>query len=993
MDWSDFRLEQTQQIDGDVTLDGREYKVQCADIQRAMRKDLFDAAQTALSADFLAADSTMDVFDTTDFEPCTHVASFGDQTTGSFYYLKIKYQNGFEIVRATGKTATTFTGVTRGMFGTNDIDHVYEAGTDGDDGITVEEYVYLELPAPAMAYALMTGDIIGGGTIPDRWSLGIDPTFVNQPSFEDIGEDWFDSSDYSKGLIFRFQGVPKSDGKRFIEREVMMLAGAFMLVGADGAVSMRRMTGVIGSADYVRELTAVNIVKHGPLKHNLNRVKNLYDVTWAPVDIPGEDAPRFVRRNILADATSIALHGETKPLSLKFWGLHNERHTYTTLINRFDSVRDRYAGPPLTMRVDLLPAENNLEVGDIVRCKLDQIEDYSGTGFLDRSFEIQRITVNQKTGKVSADLFGSSMKADPIADTGAGVNAELPDGWYNSAGTEMATAGLTISAGVMTANGSLTGGTTTRTIFYFLGDFTIQSGVTLTLSGNVELRIRGHLQVNGDIVCGSGMAANTAGFIGTTYGGPGLFKSGSGPFPPNGATTVFGTNSAMPVLEIENNSGVLAGVPADMRGSGGGRGGSVWYKEDIPWLVGALGGVGGVGGGSLVTVSRGVAYGVSGLTSVNGTNGNTGGVYLGDGAGSGGGGAPGCLLHLLDGSGVTFPVMFGKIEALYGTSPITNSEDRTQGKALASDPVDLGVSNARVQYVPKSRDPYPDYTNLDLAAQDGADGISTYAATIYQRAATAPATPAADDGSYNFGTGVLTPAVGWSTTPPTSDGNPLWVSTGLFSVQGTTGTDNTVTWTAPAELVSDGADGADGTDGTNGTDGGDGNSIFYASIFIRSASAPATPTGGSYNFGTKTLTPPATWSATPPAADGNPLYTSTAIAEVNGTTGIDSTLTWTAPAELVSDGVDGTNGSDGSDGTSIVIASVFIRSASVPATPTANDGQYNFTSSTLTPPTGWSTSPPAADGNSMYVSQGTLSLIHISEPTRQDTRSRMTSSA
>ena len=173
MAWADFRLEQTQQITQSVAYDKGGYKVQCADIQRAMRSDIFDTASTTLSADFLKGASTLNVFDTSAFEACTHVASFGDQPTGSYFYLKIKYDNGFEIVRATGKTATSFTGVTRGVFGTTDVDHIFPVGEDADSSVTVEEYVYLELPAPAMAYALLTGQLPGGGTIPTTWNLGI----------------------------------------------------------------------------------------------------------------------------------------------------------------------------------------------------------------------------------------------------------------------------------------------------------------------------------------------------------------------------------------------------------------------------------------------------------------------------------------------------------------------------------------------------------------------------------------------------------------------------------------------------------------------------------------------------------------------------------------------------------------------------------------------------------------------------------------------------
>ena len=970
MDWSDFRLEQTQQISQAVSYKDGGYRVQCADIQRAMRSDIFDIAKTKLAADFDAGATTLNVFETTDFEACTHVASFGDQQSGSFFYLKIKYENGFEIVRATGKTGTSFTGITRGMFGTTDVDHVYEVGTDEDDGIEIEEYVYLELPAPAMAHALLTGSLPGGGTIPTRWNLGISTASVDEDSFENIGEDWFDPSDYSKGLIFRFQGVEKTDGKRFIEREVNLLAGAFMYVRADGKLYYKRMTGVLTSSDYVAELTPDNVVKAGALKHNLAKVRNTFDIEWSWVHFPSEDKPRYARRNVLVDATSQGIHGESKTHTLRFRGLHNERHTYTTLINRFDALRDRFAGPPLTITLDLMPNMNDLEVGDICRVFLPNVKDFVSGGHLDRSMEVQRLTIDQRTGRMRASMFGSSLKAEPIVDNGAGANSELPDSWYSSEGTDFATAGLSIDgSGILQSSGSLAGGTTTRTIFYYLGDFTIPTGTTLTVSGNTQLRVRGQFQINGTLNVSGGKPSASPGFIGTTYGGPPQLEGRNPPTYPDyrgSPYSVQGRYAAMPVLEIENNSGVLEGIPSDMRGSGGGIGGDVmfWNSGDVVWEQHASGGNGGGGGGSTVTVSRGCGYGVSGVTDISGGPGGVGAVSatpatIGLAAGSGGGGAPGCLVHLLDGSGVTFPIIVGNVDGSYGTSPITGGDPNSQGKARASSPVDLGISVARAQYVPKSRDPYPDYTNDGLGPQDG---LSTYFATVYQRAASAPATPTTDDGSYNFDTQTLTPPSGWSTSPPASDGNPLYVSTTQFQIEGPTGTDSTCVWTTPAVLTTDGAAGADGADG---------NSVYYASIFRRSASAPATPTGGQYNFGTQTLTPPTDWSNTPPASDGNALYVCTAIAEVSGTTGIDSTLTWTAPAELTSDGADGAAGDDGADGLSVHVSNVYRRSATAPLTPTG--GSYNFGTNALTPPSLWSVEPPAGS-DPLYVSTASWSV-------------------
>ncbi len=1071
-DWSEFRVEQTVQIESAVEYEKGAYKISCSDIQREMRRDIFDLAKTRLAANFDAGAATLDVFSTDGFDPCDHVASFGDEPIGSFIYVKIKYQNGFEIVRATGKTGSSFTGCVRGLFGTDDVNHVLTAQTGPTTGIEIEEYIYLELPAAAMAAALLTGQIPGGGELPARWNLGIPPALLNQSAFNNIGTDWFvtraginggfdtgdltgwqaamsgtvvnagvdarsgvyvmevpagaggpnqfadelpivagetlhvrgfaksrntptsngniqvrfyDSihaqiggplsigfavpadttfkkisgsvvapalsvtcavdlgettgtgeywyddvswhveADYTKGLIFRFQAIKKTDGKRFIEREVCLLAGAFLLIGADGRISMRRMTGVISSADFVQELTPDNAIAIGSLKHDLSRVRNQFDIEWAWLEFPGEQKPRFVRRDILIDATSIALHGDAKPLPLQFKALHNDRHTFTTLINRFDALRDRYAGPPLRLTIDLLPRLNDLEVGDIVRVVLPNVRDFTATDTLDRSFEIQRISINQRTGRVTCELFGSSMKADPIVDDDAGASAELPDGWYDSEGTDANTPLSIDGSGFLLADGTLTGGSDTREIFYVLGNFTIPSARTLTITGNVELRVRGLYQINGEVnAAGGGRIQNQAGYIGTTFGGRGVLVRGPDPgiF---SAPRVVGQNPALPVLEIENNAGVLVGIPPDMRGSGGGKGGFVLEFELGEYLGQANGGNGGAGGSSIVSISRGVAYGVGGETIISGLDGATGGSFETHDAGSGGGGAPGTAMHLLDGSAVLFPILAGNIVALYGTSPITNGNADTQGKALASNPIDLKVSNARVAYVPDSRDPYPEFVNDEINDNDGS---SLIVAAAYLRKATAPTTPIADDGQYDFTTKILTPpsitggsADDWSATVP-AGADPLYVTHGTFEIQGSTGIDSTVTWTAPIVLASDGAAGAPGDPGDPGDPGGDGNSVHVGQVFLRKASAPTTPIvdDGSYNFTTTTLTPPSIgggsaddWSINVPSG-ADPLYVSAGTFEINGTTGIDSTVIWSAPVILASDGAPGATGSTGETG-------------------------------------------------------------------------------
>jgi hypothetical protein len=115
----------------------------------------------------------------------------------------------------------------------------------------------------------------------------------------------------------------------------------------------------------------------------------------------------------------------------------------------------------------------------------------------------------------------------------------------------------------------------------------------------------------------------------------------------------------------------------------------------------------------------------------------------------------------------------------------------------------------------------------------------------------------------------------------------------------------------------------------HGDDGAPGLSVAELLIFRRASSAPTTPTGGSYNFDTQTLTPPTDWSASIP--DGtDPVYVSVGAAAVVGQTGIDSSITWSGPVKSFQDGIDGSDGQ--------AVDMVFKRSATQPSTPSPSSG-------------------------------------------------------
>lgn len=718
LSWSDYILAQTQIVES-VDYKDNVYSFKCADVQRQMRKDIFELKKTAISSSLSAGSATINVYKTSGFELVKQPASpsgITDAPGQKVGYLTLS--NGC-IVRYTGKTSASFTGCTWGVFDTKhlieDIEKPSDAGADNAPSVT--EFVYLEMPAVMLAYALLTGSLYNdpGEFLPDHWHLGIDGQYIRTADFINIGNDWWELGDNDDGVPAVVKGVKKTDGKKFIEEQLYMMLGAFSPVYANGELGLKRMTVIPSQGGYVRELTVDNIVSYGSLTHDMKSVINFAVLDWNYVI--GQD--RYTRKNIMPDTLSIARHGQSDTKELKFKTLETSRHSYSTIKSRFDSLRDRYAGPPLRITLQLLPSQNDLEVGDIVRVNLEHVKDYTGEeidGSLDRNFEIQQVSTDWVSGKVSVTLFGSSQNATVLLPEEPGT--AITNDWYNSAGTEINAANfpgqLTESSGVTHITGTidLTGHASllhSNAIYYCTQDLTNDAGGTIIINNNTQIRVRGFFQNNGTIdgkgrglpggvgTANVSSASNSGkkGFLGSTISQDGIsdvatyyikrnkntvivFDNSWVKSQNNRLSAINGYNQSAPILNLSTTETSLKGIPSDLRGCSGSAGGSLlqrdlgysttdreggtYEKPAAPdqWHAGGNGGAGGAG---LLIVCRGMDMGASAKIDLSGINGtvttpipaltNRRQVF----AGCGGGGYTGACYIILDGTTSTAPTL------------------------------------------------------------------------------------------------------------------------------------------------------------------------------------------------------------------------------------------------------------------------------------------------------------------------------------------------
>jgi hypothetical protein len=512
LSWSSFTLVQTQLIQG-ASYKEQEYTFKCADIQRQMRDDIFVLKETTLSASLAADDTEIEVYSVNGLKLVKQPVSPSGRTLASgksICLVRLEGENdAFEIAMAeeVDESTNTLRQVTRGVLGTTPLTIEVDPDEKRDNAPKVTEYVYLDMPAPMLAYALLTGSIYGypGEYLPDHWHMGVGPEFIRTSEYLNIGADLWDLDDFDEGLSVLLSGVEKESGKKFVEEQVFRLMGCYPPIYSDGQLGLRRMTLIPSQSGYSRELNESNVLSAPTLNHDMGGMINDILVFWNW----NQRKEAFTRVNRLLDSGSIERNGQSETLEIEFRGLSAERHTYTTIKNILDSLRDRYAGPPLRTSLELSPENNDLEVGDIVRVNLDCVKDYSTDQVdvtLSRNFEVQQVKVDWQTGKVTVDLFGSSQRASelPVDQFGSA----LPLSWYQSEGTEISAANfpgaVLEEAGErrITADITLAGHASIAdetAIYWCPEDLTIDGDVTVTLTKNVQLRVAGYFQNNGTL--------------------------------------------------------------------------------------------------------------------------------------------------------------------------------------------------------------------------------------------------------------------------------------------------------------------------------------------------------------------------------------------------------------------------------------------------------------------------------------------------------------
>ena len=597
-----------------------------------------DNAQSTLSGTVAKDDVVIPVTDASSFETAGigYIISGSPAVTTEIKWTGISASPANTLTGVTGLTVAHGSGSTivnakgRGVLGTIPAAYSVDTSQPVANRTKVEENIYYELPAIKMAYAILTGTLYGSSpasTIPSHHSLGISTDWISTSQFIQFTDDLWDPADDTKGVILRFDGLKKVNAKKFIEEELLFWTGTFTPILNTGELGLKRMTGVLSDAAHSGIWNEDNVISVSSVKFDLNDIHNNVSIDWNYDSIEKD----FTRSISVDDSDSQGKWGKTKALDLKSKGLHGSIHTDNILRSMFNTWRDRHSGPPLKATIVLDNTQRNVKVGDIKRLQLDHIPEFTDQdgnySSLDASVEVQRISLNPTSGRVTAEVFGSTQKAAALAL--GSDNSPIADAWFISEGTDISTVTTnTISGGspgtICTINGAsnLTGvddlsSTSPSGVYYWDGDLNVSDIVNITK--NVELRVNGFVTFNsaGKIDGkGAGLAGGTtglAGAIGNSQSGGGLVGSSKAVgiyrrWISNESDLIKGLNSVRPTVVLTNNGGVsLSGKPTNGMGTSGGKGGDLYSGDTLR----QSGSQGANGGASLTIYCKG-ASGVAG---------------------------------------------------------------------------------------------------------------------------------------------------------------------------------------------------------------------------------------------------------------------------------------------------------------------------------------------------------------------------------------------
>ncbi len=339
--------------------------IDCVDVTRLTKPDVFELSQTELTAPIDASVSTsFPVISTAAF------ASASGATPAPAQYL---IQIDKEVCLYTATGATTFGSgsggsITRGYLGSTAAAH--SAGTKVTELLVLRGH-----PMDIARWVMLstgTGTNTGGGTnydiLPARHGLAMPWKFIDIASSKSTS---FASAKAALGgVVFEFQIGEKENGRDFLSHEINKTCNLLPIVYGDGREGVAVFQPPEADAGLFEFNADVIIDGSAHPTNNEERIYNecRWQYDWDPIE------RKFRALKIYTDPISPTKYGRVYPMPFEAKGLRSLLSGETIAISHSQRFLTRFSEPPIEIEAEGSWATLGVEVGDLVtfssrRCK------------------------------------------------------------------------------------------------------------------------------------------------------------------------------------------------------------------------------------------------------------------------------------------------------------------------------------------------------------------------------------------------------------------------------------------------------------------------------------------------------------------------------------------------------------------------------------------------------------------------------------------------
>ena len=567
----------------------------------------------------------------------------------------------------------------------------------------LKEWTYFEETLPNFLFGLMTGFTLDYRKLPAHWQMNTDRRWVSIPSLLYAAPEL-------ATLRLRAEDYGSTEGKRLIEKEILPFIPAIMPINELGQVQLIRVSSVRGGSTFVFDGSNIDMTSVKALGTKSTDIKSLvgiragYDARTKTFDAPVT----------MVDADSLATHGVGEPLVIDSKLLHSSITTQETIRALLPLMAERYLAEQDSIEFTGQPSTAEVKIASRAQLVVPwtRVDNQSSGGQapLSHSVRIESINPNTRSGGVQYVARRSDSRIDQYRQTieasvlslaayeedavdlraALGVGAfELRSGiWYLEAGDY---------------------DVSTRLKYNFLhGPLYCEASASLIAVDNgpmVQLWVPHALHFDGSraiVTTGRGYTRGGVpgqlgdhGYCAPIYGPGDLFITGR--YDQNSSSDYILRSQRLrsrsgrryreflsgdaPIIALTNTEGLVSGIPADLSGYGGPGGGRVKINGRL--TSGAAfeqtwpGGSGKRGSAGVLTVSRGLTFGVSAKWILDGSDSDTVPqlVYVDSPVtqpsaytSPGQGGGPGTALGLIDGN-YPLPPLERHVSARVGAVP------------------------------------------------------------------------------------------------------------------------------------------------------------------------------------------------------------------------------------------------------------------------------------------------------------------------------------